>query len=115
MAIMKVWDGTAWKKPFFLGTKVWNGSAWVQPKSIKYWDGSAWKTADSLDQEIVTNGYSTDKFGSIYGYNIYNSTGSTNNNQAAFASNAAFNRICWDSVNNGVTIEINAVDRKSGV
>ena len=113
MAVMKYWNGSAWKQPFFRYPKIWNGSEWVQAVP-SFWDGTRWKESDFVGSSFVVTVGNTGSYIFSGGINIistivytYFGFSSTTpiNGTSAFGSctNSSVTNLYWYNVSvNGV-------------
>jgi hypothetical protein len=58
MALLRVWNGTTWVKPYFNKTRIWNGSQWAYTKT-KFWKDGQWKESSiTITPDIFNSGVS---------------------------------------------------------
>jgi hypothetical protein len=52
MALLRVWNGATWVKPYYNKTRIWNGSQWAYTKT-KFWKDGEWKDSFLTINSIV--------------------------------------------------------------
>ena len=107
MAVIKYYDGTAWKAPFFLYPKIWDGTQWVQAIP-KYWDGTQWRTANLSGSSFTVSVGNTNYIGlggksgqsnDQYYYGFSSSAPTVVTSAFGSCSNASINSLYWLDIN----------------